>query len=165
MIELVIVIVIVSLLAVLAISRLMALRVDAERAAMEAVLGTLRSAIGIKVAESIVKQDIAALRGLEGSNPMERLAETPSNYLGQLESPDPATLESGSWYFDRGGRVLVYLPQHASHFAGGMPSPPRARFAIRLVYTDKNRNGTWDAGVELIEGLRLATLESYRWTR
>lgn len=165
LLELVIVITIIAFLMVVAVSQLMMMRVDAERVAVETVLGALRSAIGIKVAESIVRQDLAALRALEGSNPMERLAEVPSNYLGELDNPDPATLETGNWYFERRGRVLVYLPQHTAHFTGGVADPPRARFVIKLVYTDKNRNGVWDPGVEIIEGLRLVPMEPYKWIK
>jgi prepilin-type N-terminal cleavage/methylation domain-containing protein len=91
LLELVIVIVIISVLMVLAISRLLALMVDAERTAMETVAGTLRSAIGMKVAESIVKSKVKDLPAFEGSNPMALLAETPHNYLGELDGADPAS--------------------------------------------------------------------------
>jgi prepilin-type N-terminal cleavage/methylation domain-containing protein len=165
LLELVIVIVLISILMVVAVDRLMALRVDAERVAMEVVLGSLRSALGIKVAETVVKGDMAGLRALQDSNPMQRLAETPTNYLGELDSPNPAELKSGNWYYDRGSRALVYVPQYVTYFAGGVADPPRARFAIKLVYADKNSNGAWDSKTELIEGVRLAALEPYQWTR
>ncbi len=165
LLELVVVIVIISFLLVIAISRLLALQVDAERVAMETVAGTLRSAIGIKVATNIVRQDIRGLGSLEGSNPMDRLAELPSNYLGELEGPDPKTLEDGNWYFDERGRTLVYLVRNKAFFQGGLPDPPRARFAIRLVYTDRNGNGRYDQGVDDVEGVRLAVLEPYQWTK
>jgi prepilin-type N-terminal cleavage/methylation domain-containing protein len=164
LLELVIVIVIVSVLLVVAISRLLALQVDAERVAMENVAGALRSAIGIKVAEAIVKQDIRNLIGLEGSNPMDRLAEVPTNYLGELDNPDLGGLADGNWYFDRGARALVYLVRNGGFLDGGSPDPPRVRYAIRLVYTDRNRNGRYDSG-DSVEGLRLAVLEPYRWKK
>jgi len=165
LLELVVVIVIISILLVVAISRLLALQVDAERVALETVTGTLRSAIGIKVAEYLVRQDMAGMRRLEGSNPMNRLAEVPGNYLGELDAPDPATLEDGNWYFDTRARTLVYLVHNKGYFSGGAAGePPRARFTIRLVYADRNGNGVYDAGVDAIEGLRLAALEPYRWT-
>ena len=128
-------------------------------------VGVLRSAIGIKVAESIVRQDIGGLPSLAGSNPMDRLAELPSNYLGEKDGVDPATLEDGNWYFDTGSGTLVYLVRNKGYFTGGLQNPPRARFAIRIVYTDRNGNGVFDVGVEAIEGLRLAVLEPYAWTR
>lgn len=161
--ELVVVIVIISILLVVAISRLLALQVDAERVAMQTVAGVLRSGIGMKVAESYVKQDMRGLVSMEGSNPMERLSELPSNYLGELNGPDPSTLQEGNWYYDQRDRVLVYLVRNKGFFDGGLSEPPRARFAIRLVYTDRNANGRYDEGVEVIEGVRLAVLEPYRW--
>lgn len=165
LLELVIVIVIISVLLVLAISRLLALMVDAERVAMEMVAGSLRSAIGMKVAESIVKSKVVELPMLEGSNPMALLAETPRNYLGELDGADPAKLEDGNWYFDKRDKTLVYLVRHKGFFAGGQPNPPRARFAVRLVYSDRNGNGVFDQGKDAIEGLRLNPVEKYSWSR
>ena len=164
LLELVVVIVIISILLTLAISRLLALQVDAERVAMETVAGTLRSAIGIKVAEHIVRHDIAGLKDMEGSNPMDRLAELPRNYLGALDSPDLSRLEGGNWYFDIRGRVLVYLVRNKGFFTSGLGDPPRAGFAIRLVYADTNRNGVFDPGVDSIEGLRLVAVSPYTWS-
>lgn len=163
LLELVVIIAIIALLMVLALDRLLAMRIEAERVAMETVLGSIRSGLGIKVAETVVKQDMAALQALAGSNPMDRLAEPPRNYLGALDAPDPAALEPGNWYFDRASRVLVYLPKHAGSFSGGLADPPRARFMIELLYQDKNGNGAWDAGAEGLEGVRLQALEPYRW--
>ena len=165
LLELVIVISIISVLLALALSRLVALQVDAERVAMETVVGVLRSAIGIKVAEHIVKQNVAGLPLLEGSNPMDRLVEVPRNYLGEQDAIDPATLENGNWYFDTRSRTLVYLVRNKGYFTGGLSNPARTRFAIRLVYTDRNGNGKFDSGVDAIEGLRLAALETFSWTR
>ena len=165
LLELVIVIVIISVLFVVAISRLLALMVDAERVTMETVAGTLRSAIGMKVADSIVKSKVAQLSAFEGSNPMALLAETPHNYLGEFDGADPAQLEDGNWYYDKRNKVLVYLVRHKGFFSGGQANPPRARFAMRVVYSDTNGNGVFDTGVDEIQGLRLVAVEPYSWTR
>lgn len=165
LLELVIVIIIISVLLVVAISRLLALAVDAERVAMETVAGVVRSAIGIKVAEHIVNQDVPGLARLVGTNPMDRLAELPGNYLGVQDGVNPATLADGNWYYDRRDGTLVYLVRNTGFFRGGLDNPPRARFAIRLVYADRNGNGTFDPGIDRIEGLRLAPIEPYEWVR
>jgi prepilin-type N-terminal cleavage/methylation domain-containing protein len=165
LLELVIVIVIISVLLVLAISRLLSLMVDAERVTMESVAGTLRSTIGMKVAESIVKSKVSELPAFEGSNPMALLAETPQNYLGELDGADPARLEDGNWYYDQRDKTLVYLVRNKGFFTGGQPKPPRARFAVRLVYSDRNGNGVFDAGMDEIQGLRLSPMEPYSWSR
>ena len=165
LLELVIVIVIVSVLMVFAMSRLLALMVDAERVTMETVAGTLRSAIGMKVADHIVKSKVSELSAFEGSNPMALLAETPHNYLGELDGADPAKLEDGSWYFDKRDKTLVYLVRNKGFFTGGQSGPPRARFAVRLVYSDSNGNGVFDPGADTVEGLRMTPVEKYSWTR
>lgn len=165
LLELVIVIVIISVLMVLAVSRLLALQVDAERVTMEMVAGTLRSAIGMKVAESIVKSKVADLHSMEASNPMALLAETPTNYLGEVDDVDPRSLEAGNWYFDKRERVLVYLVRHRAFFTGGQADPLRARFALKVVYSDRNGNGVFDQGVDRVEGLRLGPVEKYFWSR
>ena len=164
LLELVIVIVILSVLLTVAISRFLALQADAERAAVDTMLGTLRSALGIKVAELIVKQELGGLGVLAGSNPVDRLAEVPSNYLGALTDADPSTLQSGNWYFDKGSKTLVYLVRSAEYFSGGLANPARARFAVSLLYRDRNGNGVYDVG-EALEGVRLAAVEPYVWTR
>lgn len=164
LLELVVVIVIISVMLVVAISRLLALQVDAERVTMETVAGTLRSSLGMKVAESIVKGKVAELPGYEGFNPMTLLAETPRNYLGELDGVDPAKLQDGNWYYDKRAKTLVYLVRNKGFFTGGLPNPARARFAVSLVYSDKNGNGAFDAR-EAIEGLRLNVVEPYTWSR
>lgn len=164
LLELVVVIVIICVLLVIAISRLLALQVDAERVSMQTVLGTLRSAIGMHVAEHIVRDKVGELATLAGTNPMDRLAELPSNYLGVLDGVSPAGLENGNWYFDKRDGVLVYLARNKGYFASPLQDPPRVRFAIQLVYADANGNGAFDRGVDRIEGLRLSALEAYRWT-
>lgn len=164
LLELTVVIIIVALLATIALGRLYAILADAERVSMEAVVGTLRSALGITVAEAVVHQDLRGLRVWEGGNPMDRLAELPQNYLGAFDDPNPANLEDGSWYFDKRAHELVYLVRNQSHFSGGTANPPRARFAIRLVYVDRNGNGRFDDGIDALEGLHLAPVERYSWT-
>jgi general secretion pathway protein G len=132
---------------------------------METVAGTLRSAIGMKVAESIVKSKLSELPALAGSNPMTLLAETPRNYLGELDGADPVKLEDGNWYFDKRDKTLIYLVRNKGFFVGGQPEPPRARFMVGLIYSDRNGNGVFDAGVDEIQGLRLGPVEKYSWSR
>lgn len=163
MLELVVVIVIIALLMAVAVSKYLALAVDAERVAMENVLGSLRSAVSLKMTEAILRGNIGNLWQLETSNPMERLAEVPSNYIGQLDNPDPASVKGGAWYFDLNERALIYRVRNESNFQTDLAGPPRARFGIRIVFEDRNGNSQFDPAVDKVEGLRLAALESYSW--
>ncbi len=98
---------------------------------MEQVLGTLRSALGMKVANDLVNDDITDLRRLAGSNPMRELAQTPKNYLGAFDGVNPASIPGGHWYFDRHSRMLIYRVRNRDYFSGGLGMPPRAGFTIR----------------------------------
>ena len=157
LLELVIVIAIIATLSAIALTKLWQVQVQAEQVAMEQVLGGLRSALGIKVASYFVQNDVAGVRTLLGTNPMDRLSEVPKNYVGSLTGADPDTIAGGSWYFDASGRVLVYRVRNQDYFRGGMSAPARARFTIRVVYEERGR------GRNEIAGVTLVALEPYTW--
>ncbi len=135
LLELVVVIAVIALLLTVAIHRLWALQEEAEATAMEQVLGTLRSALGMKVASDLVNDDVANLRRLAGSNPMRILAQAPKNYLGAFSDVHAAAIRGGHWYFDRRSRMLIYRVRNQDYFSGGLGSPPRAGFMIRVAQT------------------------------
>lgn len=163
LLELVVVIAIIAILGTVAVSRLWGLQADAEKAAMEQVLGSLRSAIGIKFADHYAVADMAGLRALEGSNPMDRLSETPKNYLGAAADLNPAASDGGVWYFDTAARVLVYQVRNADYFQGGVGSPPRVRFAVRLIYETGRRKGSLGQTTGSVVGAQLVALDPYNW--
>ena len=154
-------IVIISLLIAAALERLWPLQVDAERVAMEQVAGSLRSALGIRVAELLLKDDVAGLRALEGSNPMDQLSELPRNYRGALRGTNPATVEGGTWYFDAANGVLVYRVRNADYFRSPAGTPAQARFAVRLYYSEGLPRNTQSSAEPL--GAQLAVMEPYQW--
>lgn len=157
LLELVVVLCLIAVLSVFALDRLWATQVEAEKVAMEQVLGTLRSALGIKVANYFVQNDLAGVRDLTDTNPMDRLSEVPANYLGALAGADPQRLAAGSWYFDVPGKALIYRVRNQDYFRGGLSKPARARFAIRVVYEERSK------GRNEIAGAALVALEPYTW--
>lgn len=157
LLELVVVIAIIAVLSTIALDRLWAMQVKAEKAAMESVIGAIQSALGMKVAESLLAGDRTDLENLAGSNPMQRLAEVPNNYAGELT--DATGVLGGQWYFDLRERVLVYRVYNAANFRGGAMDPAQVRFAVRLDI-EALRPGKRDKG---IVGARLVALESYSW--
>jgi general secretion pathway protein G len=160
LLELVVVVCLVAILFTVAANRLWYLQIAAEQAAMDMVLGNLRSALGMEVAQSFARGNQAGLRALEGSNPMRLLAETPENYLGEIAG-EPA--RRGSWRFRPADGVLVYRVKNEAYFRGA-GGGLEARFRLRLVYEDKNRNGRFDSGRDDVLGVRLVALEPYAWT-
>lgn len=162
LLELTVVIVLVSILFVTVASRLWSLRVDAERVAMMQVLGTINSAIGIKLADSIARGDMKSVEALAGMNPMDLLAKTPENYVGVVDEsktqPPP-----GSWYFDTHSGALVYRVRYPEGFSGGPPGAPRARFALHLIKEHVPGYGGVGPGKDVVVGVRLDSVEPYRW--
>ena len=105
------------------------------------------------VAQHLVKSDMAKLRAMERSNPMKRLAETPANYIGEVDEAT-AVIQDGTWYFDTRTRYLVYRVRNAEYFDSELGQPARARFVVQLI----SEQGQ-------VEGVRLAPVEVYRWTK
>lgn len=163
LLELVVVITIISILLVVAIAKLWAVQVDAERVAMDEVVGGLRSAIGIDVASYLVTGDFAGLQKLEGTNPMDRLAQVPKNYLGTLNGINPADMVGGAWYFDTQNKTLVYQVRNQDYFRGGFGKPARVRFKLQVVYEARGQRGVDGMNENEIAGATLVALDPYEW--
>lgn len=164
LVELSVVLVVIAILAAVALHKLWAFQADAERTALENMVGGLRSAIGMNVASYIAKDNLRGAQVLAGSNPMDLLAEIPKNYRGALNGGPITAVDDGEWYFDRKRAELAYRVRNADVFRGGSGSPAEARFAIKPVYEDRNRNGRFDAG-DAFYGVRLEATAPYRWVR
>jgi general secretion pathway protein G len=162
LLELVVVLTIISVLAVVGLDRFYKLLVDVERTSMEHSLGVMRSAIGMQVAGHFVVGDMEGLQQLAGSNPMDLLAEKPSNYLGAFSSYDLDELETGNWLYDDTSHTLIYLVRNHLYFKSELGNPSRARFKIFPVYSDRI---TGDIKREYISGLTLKKLEPYEWLK
>jgi prepilin-type N-terminal cleavage/methylation domain-containing protein len=163
LLELLIVIVIVSVLLVVAVDRLLALRFEAERASVQTVIGALRSALYIEFAGAAARGQIKRMDGARGTNPMLHLAEKPEGYAGEFFGPDPALFEPGTWYFDSRDGALVYLVRFPQQFVTPLPGPPRLRVAVEPDYDDVDRNGRFDPGRDAVRGLKLVPLEPFFW--
>jgi general secretion pathway protein G len=139
------------------------LRVAAERTHVITMIGKLRSALGLQVAERALEQGIPAVIALQGSNPMDLLQVPPHNYRGELQTADPAAMEGGGWYFDVGAGELVYRVEFEEHFSSPLPGPARIRLALKASYRDLNNNGRFDYGQDRLQNVSLEQLDPYRW--
>lgn len=162
LVELAIALLVIAILAAVALQKLWSFQAEAERTTLENTVGGLRSALGINVAGYIAKDDLRGIQVLVGSNPMDLLSESPKNYRGALDG-EPA-VEDGEWYFDRKRGELAYRVRNTDVFRGGSGLPAEARFAVKPVYEDRNRNGRFDAG-DMFYGVRLEAVTPYRWVR
>lgn len=166
LLELVIVVCIVAVLLAIAADRLLVMRANAERTYVETTIGSIRSAIGIKVAQLIAKGNLAAIPALVQSNPMDALTDPPEQYRGVYFGVEPTLFSGGDWYYDRRDRTLAYVVKYEDVLRTARPTgaaPALARYALSLVYDDVNGNKTFDAGVDLATGVRLKAVGDSPW--
>lgn len=162
LLELVIVIILVVLLFLTATWRLLPLRGEAEAAHVATTVGTLRSALGLHVAERIVKDSPDAVVQLDGSNPIQLLEQAPGSYIGEIES---ATAETprGTWYFETATNRLGYRLRYPQYLAGSPEGPIDLYWRIRARFSDSNEAGVPDAGKGSLRAIGLEALHDDPW--
>jgi len=164
LLELVVVITIIGALLVIAVEKLLTVQVSAEQVAMQQVLGSLKSAMSLNIAAHIADQNIKGLVDAENTNPMDWLSEKPDNYIGTLNEPDPTDIKGFNWYYDTYSQTLVYRVSNQEYFKTSLNGAARARFKVKLDYTDSNANGLYEKDIDEITGLQLISLNPYEWT-
>lgn len=162
LLELVVVIVIVSILGLFAIDRVLAIRVAAEQAAIKQLVGTIKSALGLKVAQLALQGNMPAVAKLDKSNPLLILSQVPLNYIGEKDNSNSIT-EPGIWYFHKNQNALIYNVRYSEGFETKLKGLPRIRYRIKLVYNDNNKNKRFDIRNDSIAGLDLFPVENFSW--
>lgn len=132
LIELVVVISVVALLFGVAMDRLLRYQEMGERAALERTLAAINVALTMKFAAYVSAGQPQGIEAEVGRNPVSLLARVPEGYLGELFSPQAASLPRASWYFDRQNGELVYLPSRRRYLSAGAGSPESLRFRVTL---------------------------------
>lgn len=162
LLELVIVIILVILFFMTAWWRLMPLRGDAEAAHVATTIGTLRSALGLQVAERIVNDSLDAIAELDGSNPMQLLGQTPGRYIGEIRSADPDT-PPGTWYFEKESGRLGYRLRYPQYLVGSPEEPVDLYWQIRAQFSETNTGGMSDVKRGRVRAISLKALHEQRW--
>lgn len=160
LIEFLVVIIIISTLAAVLLDRMLFYQEAAEKAAMEQMAGTLRSALHLQIADRLLHGKAADIAALAQDNPMDWLAEQPANYVGVRFAPKPGEVPKGNWYFDLRDKNLVYVVAHGAHFAPDPAGRKEVRYQVRLVY---GREAQASRNTAEINGVILALVEPYHW--
>lgn len=116
--ELVITISLISVLTGIFAQRFLYLQEYAEKTVMEATVVNIRSGLRYKLAELIVEERSSEIPALMNENPIQWLERPPENYVGEFEHPERAVIPSGSWYFNKRHKQLVYRLNRDSYFDG-----------------------------------------------
>ena len=88
---------------------------QAERANFLAVTTQLQSGVNLELMLAMAEDSLVNIAAYENSNPMELMLETPSNYLGEFDFVDSASIQRRSWYYDSRNQELVYLVNNAEN--------------------------------------------------
>ncbi len=162
LIELIIVISIVAVLAGIFLSRVAYYQAQAEKAAMEQVVGALQSALVLRFGALMVRGtgNEKELASLASDNPMNWLQKKPHNYAGEYYDPSPGAVAPGNWMFDLKSRELIYVVDHGEYFAPGKDGAKWIRFHVKLGYDQIL--GKAGSGKELTMTLFEPT-EPYHW--
>ena len=100
-------------------------------AARDTVIGVMRSALGMKMAQLVATGRHAEMSKLATINPMDLLAQKPANYAGEYYSPQMVKISRGNWYFNRKELLLVYITRTGATFQGSTPT--QYQYKIELV--------------------------------
>lgn len=126
LIELIVVIIVISLSAAVAMERFLYYEESAEKAAMEANVEAFTMGLRIRAAELSVKNQGDRIAALADENPKSWMEQTPPHFLGDY-GPSPVP---GNWYYAAQGRQLVYVPQRYAHLVGGVGERHELRFHV-----------------------------------
>lgn len=159
--ELAIAVAVIGVLAAVLLSRVRLYQEEAERVAMENVVGVLRSALSMRAGQLVAQGKQQDLSKLLTINPMDLLAQKPANYLGEFNTPQKAKISQGNWYFNRKKLLLVYIARtgatfQVSHFQ-------QFEFKLELLRDMDGANGPKPAETShstTIEGIVLTQIPS-----
>lgn len=164
LIELIIVIIIIVTLMGLFMNRMMFYQEQAEKVAMDGVVGAIQSALILQYGQILTRGKPSDLVALTQDNPMNWLQKKPNNYVGEFYEPTPLSVDSGNWVFDLKSRDLIYLVRNAGHFKPGRDGKNWIRFHAATLYEPSRLPSLRNAAPELT-GILFEPIEPYSWFR
>jgi len=122
--ELTLILLMIAVLIVVALERMIQLRVDIERAAVEHNVGAMRSALSLEFAKLVTQGRTEQVKQWGGGNVLElvRAAKVPG-----ASSPEPGP---GTWYYDARAGEIVYEPAYPEALAGDPTAEGRWRVVV-----------------------------------
>ena len=135
LLELVIVIAIIVTLMGLFMNRFMYYQEQAEKTAMQQVVGAIQSALVMQYGQILTRGKPSDIAALAQDNPMNLLQKAPHNYAGEFYDPTPHSVPPGNWMFDLKTRDLIYVLGEGNYFKPGKDGRKWIRFHIAPSYT------------------------------
>jgi prepilin-type N-terminal cleavage/methylation domain-containing protein len=160
LLELTVVICLVGIFAAVALDRLLRYQEIAEKAAMEATIGAMRSGEALQASARILHGGLSSVLALAEENPVDWLAAPPAGYRGALYDPGPADVPGGSWYFDLKNKELVYVPQRTRYLLPTVNGTPGIRYKVIVTIVGVNSR----AAANSLSELDLRAVSNNVWT-
>ena len=160
----------------------------AERSLLTSTVVNINTALQYHVAGHVLRGDYGIIDKLQDINPFTLVGgnplwldpgsvspvpeeivagmltvRVPANYLGELDSPDPAGIEGGHWYFDTADNTLVYRVNNPEYFSSSLSGPPRISFSVNVEYEDRNSNARFDPFIDEYKSIGLKATDDYEW--
>ncbi|KRB84609.1 type II secretion system protein [Noviherbaspirillum sp. Root189] len=159
--ELILSLMVVSLFAGKLAERFVDYQEQAEKAAMEQTVGSIRSALNIRIAALVARGRSEDAGKLLEINPFTLLNEQQKNYAGEHYDVQADSISTGSWYYDLKARQVVYLVQRSDHFSssGGGKA---IRFKTELVYNSPLPGEQGDRSKD-VGGVTFRVVQPYTW--
>ncbi len=162
LLELVVVITIIVVVMGIFLSRMAYYQEQAEKTAMESVVGVIQTALTLQYAQIMTRGKPSDMDMLSQDNPMDWLQRKPRNYAGEFYDPLPSSVERGNWMFDLKSRELIYVPRNADYLRSTRNGRKWIRFHVVLVYESPRVPSLRNAPKELT-GALVEPVEPYSW--
>jgi general secretion pathway protein G len=131
LLEFAVAVVVVGILMGLLLQRLWYYQGEAEQAALQMTVASVRTALEIKAAQAKLPGRSTDLTFLTEENPLDLLKAKPANYAGELFSPSNEDVGAGNWCFDRTDKSLIYLLNFGNSFIDAQTK--RLKFKVKLL--------------------------------
>jgi hypothetical protein len=147
-------VIIVGVLAAVLLERLLTYAEAAEKAAMEATVNRMQSALYVRLAHLALRGEYGQIDAMATQSPFATAHARSANYLGEFNGL-PADTEGGNWLFDRTRRELVYVPKLKRY----LTSEPEGG----AIYSIRYRVEVLKASKYTYTGVALRPMEDFRW--
>lgn len=129
LLEFTLIVIVVGVLMVMLMQRLVDLRVDIERAAVERTESALRTGLALEFADLAVTNRLDEARDWAGANALQ-LLDTQPILDAELEGAGPEALGPGEWSYDTATGEIVYRVQYSDAF---IEAAPEGRWRVVVI--------------------------------
>ncbi len=128
-----------ALLAGSLLARLMEYQAASERAAVQRLVASVRTALALRTAQVLATRGEAGMAVLLRENPLSWLERMPENYQGVYYRPELKMLKTGHWHFDPSDHSINFL-QASDTFT--LRTSKLLKFKVELLrIPDRTRSG------------------------